>query len=66
MSPTYAELNWTGLDFTPEQFSTVTSTDKAAWLAELELHAELFKQLEHHLPTELTATKAAFEKRLEA
>ena len=49
-----------------EQFNTVTSMDKAAWLKELELHTELFKQLEHHLPKELGETKAAIEKRLAA
>jgi phosphoenolpyruvate carboxykinase (GTP) len=64
VSPTYGELNWTGLDFTPAQFNTVTSIDKAAWHKELELHSELFKQLAHHLPQELEATKAALEQRL--
>jgi phosphoenolpyruvate carboxykinase (GTP) len=66
VSPTYAEINWTGLDFTPEQFDTVTSIDKAAWVDELKLHEELFTQLAYHLPQELTATKAAIEKRLAA
>jgi phosphoenolpyruvate carboxykinase (GTP) len=66
VSPRYEDLNWTGLDFTAEQFATVTSIDKAAWEAELKLHAELFKQLEHHLPKELPETKAAIEQRLAA
>ncbi len=44
-SPSYEELNWTGLDFTAEQFKTVTSIDTAAWQAELKLHDELFTQL---------------------
>ncbi len=65
-SPSYEELNWTGLDFTAEQFKTVTSIDTAAWLAELKLHDELFTQLAYHLPAELTATKAQIEKRLAA
>ena len=65
-SPTYEELNWTGLDFTAEQFKTVTSIDTAAWQAELKLHDELFTQLAYHLPAELTATKAQIEKRLAA
>ncbi len=42
------------------------NVDKAAWLKELELHAELFKQLEYHLPKELGETKAAIERRLAA
>lgn len=66
VSPRYEDLNWTGLDFSAEQFATVTSIDKAAWEAELKLHAELFKQLEHHLPKELPETKAAIEQRLAA
>lgn len=66
VSPRYEDLNWTGLDFSAEQFATVTSIDKAAWQAELKLHAELFQQLAHHLPKELPETKAAIEQRLAA
>lgn len=66
MSPRYQDLNWTGLDFSTEQFDIVTSTDKAAWRAELALHDELFQQLAHHLPKELPATKAEIEQRLAA
>jgi len=66
VSPRYEDLNWTGLDFSAQQFDTVTSIDKAAWQAELKLHAELFEQLSHHLPQELPATKAAIEQRLAA
>ncbi|MDN8612353.1 phosphoenolpyruvate carboxykinase (GTP) [Variovorax ginsengisoli] len=66
VSPRYEDLNWTGLDFSAKQFDTVTSIDKAAWQAELRLHAELFEQLSHHLPKELPATKAAIEQRLAA
>jgi phosphoenolpyruvate carboxykinase (GTP) len=66
VSPTYEELNWTGLNFTAAQFNTVTSIDKAAWVAELKLHEELFTQLAYHLPAEMTSTKAALAARLEA
>ena len=65
-SPSYNDLNWTGLNFSAEQFNTVTSIDKAAWQAELKLHDELFAQLQHHLPQALTDTKATLEKRLTA
>ena len=65
-APRYEELNWTGLDFTAEQFKSVTSIDKAAWEKELQLHSELFQQLEYHLPRELSETKAEIEKRLAA
>ncbi|GAC1535570.1 MAG: phosphoenolpyruvate carboxykinase (GTP) [Ramlibacter sp.] len=66
VSPTYQELNWTGLNFSPEQFKSVISIDKTAWEKELQLHAELFQQLAYHLPQELGATKAQIEKRLAA
>ncbi len=66
VSPAYEDLTWTGLDFSAEQFKTVTSMDKTAWLKELELHTELFTQLAHHLPKALLDTKAAIEKRLAA
>ncbi|WP_395686541.1 phosphoenolpyruvate carboxykinase (GTP) [Caenimonas koreensis] len=66
VSPAYEELNWTGLNFSADQFNTVTSIDKAAWQQELKLHTELFQQLEYHLPKELGETKAQIEKRLAA
>ena len=66
VSPRYQDLSWKGLDFSAEQFNTVTSIDKSAWRDELKLHEELFAQLAHHLPKELPATKAAIEERLEA
>jgi phosphoenolpyruvate carboxykinase (GTP) len=63
ISPSYGELNWQGLDFTPEQFKQVIGIDVAAWQKELELHQELFQQLEHRLPQELKATKAEIQRR---
>ncbi len=66
ISPGYEDLNWTGLDFSPEQFHNVTSIDKAAWQAELKLHSELFQQLAYRLPAELEATKSRIETRLAA
>ncbi|MET4578227.1 phosphoenolpyruvate carboxykinase (GTP) [Ottowia thiooxydans] len=64
IAPSYGEINWTGLSFTPEQFATVTSVDKAAWQDEFRLHDELFAQLAQGLPEALTATKASLEERL--
>ncbi len=66
VSPTYGEITWDGLDFTPAQFATVTSLDKADWKHEIALHTELFTQLAYHLPAELVATKAQLEQRLAA
>ena len=64
VAPTYGEINWTGLDFSAEQFNTVTSIDKAAWQEELKLHGTHFEQLAYHLPPQLLQTKASLEKRL--
>ena len=66
VSPTYEELNWTGLNFNADQFQTVSSIDKAAWQAELKLHEALFQQLSHHLPPALVAVKDQIERRLAA
>jgi phosphoenolpyruvate carboxykinase (GTP) len=63
-SPTYAEINWTGLNFSEAQFNSVTSIDKAAWQTELGLHTEQFAQLAYHLPKELEETKARLQERL--
>ena len=63
-APTYAEINWTGLDFSADQFKTVTRIDKSAWQDELKLHDAHFDQLAYHLPEALMATKAALEQRL--
>jgi len=66
VTPSYEDLSWTGLEFTPTQFEQVTAIDPQAWQAELGLHAELFRQLAHHLPAELLETKAKIEARLGA
>ena len=64
VAPAYAEINWNGIDFSAEQFKSVTSIDPAAWQAEFKLHDEHFAQLSYHLPKALLDTKAALEKRL--
>ncbi|HSX91599.1 MAG TPA: phosphoenolpyruvate carboxykinase (GTP) [Hydrogenophaga sp.] len=66
VSPRYEDIHWSGLDFSADQYRTVTAIDKAAWEKELALHAELFEQLAHHLPRELQDTKARIEQRLAA
>ncbi|WP_029001527.1 phosphoenolpyruvate carboxykinase (GTP) [Azohydromonas australica] len=65
-TPRYEDLNWTGLDFSAEQFKSVTSIDRDAWLHEIKLHDELFDLLKSHLPAELAEAKARLEKHLTA
>ncbi|HOM11698.1 MAG TPA: phosphoenolpyruvate carboxykinase (GTP) [Rubrivivax sp.] len=57
-SPRYEDLDWSGIDFSREQFAAVTAIDAADWRHELELHEELFQRLAHGLPAELPATRA--------
>ncbi|WP_338416018.1 phosphoenolpyruvate carboxykinase (GTP) [uncultured Sphaerotilus sp.] len=66
VSPNYGDLNWTGLNFSQAEFDSVIGIDHAAWQQEMKLHGELFEQLAHKLPAELTATKAAIEAKLNA
>lgn len=66
ITPQYAEITWTGLDFTPAQFDSITSLDKAAWKDEFALHTELFSQLAYRLPAALVETKARLEAQLTA
>ncbi|MDY0748902.1 phosphoenolpyruvate carboxykinase (GTP) [Paucibacter sp. R3-3] len=66
VTPNYADINWDGLAFSREQYAQVTGIDKAAWLTELGLHAELFTQLSNKLPEALPLTKAKIENRLAA
>ena len=65
IAPLFDEFTWTGLPFSAEQFNTVTSIDKAAWVEEFKLHAAHFEQLSYHLPRELMDTKAVLERRLQ-
>ncbi|WP_432258734.1 phosphoenolpyruvate carboxykinase (GTP) [Cupriavidus sp. TMH.W2] len=64
-TPRYEDLNWNGVDFSPAQFTQVTSIDRDAWQQELALHDELFTKLQHRLPQALAQARAALGKRLE-
>ncbi len=64
ITPRYQDLDWAGMDFSLEKFTTITSIDREAWLKEFELHAELFERLAHGLPPTLLQIKASLESRL--
>ncbi len=64
ISPTYDEINWTGLNFSREQFASVTDMNADDWAKELQLHTEHFEKLAYHLPKELVETKTKMEKRI--
>ena len=50
--PRHADLEWNGLDLTPERFEELMKLDQEAWLRELALHQDLFAKLDNHLPEE--------------
>ena len=64
VTPQFDDLSWDGIDFTAQQFDTITSVDNAAWREEVTLHTELFARLHHRLPQELVDAKAQLEQRL--
>ena len=59
--PKYEDIDWTGLDFSKEQFNDVTKLDKATWLTELEGVKEWFAKMGAKLPPKLAAIRDDFE-----
>jgi phosphoenolpyruvate carboxykinase (GTP) len=51
--PRYEDIDWTGLDFSKQQFDELQAFDKAAWKQEVIGHEELFITLHAHLPPEM-------------
>jgi phosphoenolpyruvate carboxykinase (GTP) len=51
--PRYEDLDWTGLDFSREDFDELMKVDRAAWRKEVIAHEELFIELHDHLPPEM-------------
>lgn len=52
--PRYKDLDWTGLNFTKEQYEDVMNIDRDLWLKEIASHDELFFKLYDRLPKEMT------------
>ena len=50
--PHYDDIDWTGLDFTKQQFESLMLVDREAWKKELSEHAELFERMYDKLPKE--------------
>ncbi len=51
--PTYEDLDWTGLDFSPEKFAELQAFDRGWWRTEVMGHEELFFDLHDRLPKEM-------------
>jgi phosphoenolpyruvate carboxykinase (GTP) len=51
--PRYRDIDWNGLNFSPEQFAELQAFDRDAWRNEVLGHEELFIELHATLPKEL-------------
>ena len=65
ISPRREDLDWTGLDFSAEEFASVIEADRADWRKELGLYDELFARLAPRVPDELLAVRQALQASLE-
>jgi len=65
-APNYEDMDWSGSDFTKEQFVNVTKLDKATWLAELEGVKEWFAKMGDKLPAKLAAIRDEYEAKFKA
>jgi phosphoenolpyruvate carboxykinase (GTP) len=55
--PRYEDIDWRGLDFSPEQFDQVMECNVSEWQQEILLHEELFIKLYDRLPKELLSVR---------
>jgi phosphoenolpyruvate carboxykinase (GTP) len=51
--PRYEDMEWSGLDFSKEQFEELQKFNREAWRREVIEHEELFIGLHDHLPKEM-------------
>jgi phosphoenolpyruvate carboxykinase (GTP) len=52
-TPHYEDIDWTGLDFSREQFEQLQVVDRDQWRREVIGHEELFIMVHDHLPPEM-------------
>ena len=52
-TPHYEDIDWTGLDFSREQFDQLQVVDREQWRREVIGHEELFIMVHDHLPPEM-------------
>lgn len=50
--PQYEDIDWSGLNFTKQQFDEIMQVDREQWKVELLSHAELFERMYDRLPKE--------------
>lgn len=63
-TPTYADLHWTGLDFSEDLYKKITTIDPTQLRAEFKRHDELFAQLGERLPARMKEIRQKLEANL--
>ena len=63
--PTYADINWDGLEFDNSDFHDLMAVDRAGAMADAEDQAELFSRFGDRLPAEMENQRQALIKRLQ-
>ncbi len=66
VTPRYEDLNWSGLNFSFDDYQRITEIDAAQWRRELGLHGELFDKLRDGLPASLQSVRQKLERSLPA
>lgn len=62
--PRYEDLDWSGLEFSKQQFEHVTNINPELWKKEIQLHEELFVSLQDKLPRELNVLRETLLKKI--
>ncbi len=63
--PRYEDFNWSGIDFSPEQFTQLTEISREAGFAEVNDLKVYFEQFGSHLPADIEKQRVLMEERLE-
>ncbi|MEI6987118.1 MAG: phosphoenolpyruvate carboxykinase domain-containing protein, partial [Rhodospirillaceae bacterium] len=64
-SPSYNDLDWTGIDFPKEKFDKIMNIDRAEGLVEAREQSEMFARFGRRLPDELEQERMNLIKRLQ-
>ena len=64
LMPSYADLDWSGIDFGDDKYTAITSIDRDEWSRELDSHDALFARLGEKQPAALRVERQQLEKRL--
>jgi len=62
--PRYEDIDWNGLDFSKKQFEEVMNIDPEQWKKEIQLHEELFNNLQDKLPKEISDLRESLFKKI--